>query len=64
VREIRLAAQRPKPAPRERTVTEMPLACQAVLTADALPAPAVVGAGKVAKRRLAGEDAPRVLDRN
>jgi penicillin-insensitive murein endopeptidase len=35
VKEIRLAAKRPKPPARERQVPEMPLACQAVLTADA-----------------------------
>lgn len=66
VNEIRLATKRPKPAPRERSVPEMPLACQTVLTADALPARTVAGPAKAAtvKRRLAREDGPRVLDRN
>ncbi len=69
VKEIRLAAQRPKPAPRERAVPEMPLACQAVLTADALPARAGRAVPSVhkepaAKRRLAGEETKGIRDRN
>jgi penicillin-insensitive murein endopeptidase len=68
VKELRLAAKRPKPAPRERTVPEMPLSCQAVLTADAVRASGRAVAGNdpapATKHRLAGEDMADVLDRN
>lgn len=69
VKEIRLATKRPKPPPRERSAPEMPLACQAVLTADAATAGtgrAVAGArrGAVAKRRLASDETKGVLNRN
>ena len=69
VREIRLAAKRPKPAPPDRSATRLPLACEAVLTAAAAPPDGgrtTIGArpAKADKRRLAGDEPAGAAGRN
>lgn len=69
VREIRLAAKRPKPTPPDRSTTRLPLACEAVLTAaSASPAVerATVSARSASKgsRRLAGDGTAGTASRN
>ena len=69
VREIRLATKRPKPPAREKVVPELPLACDAVLTAASAPADggrATVSAwsDRTDRRRLAGEEALGTAGRN
>ena len=69
VREIQLAAKRPKPTPPDRSATRLPLACDAVLTAAAAPADGgrtTIGArpAKADKRRLAGDEPAGAAGRN
>jgi hypothetical protein len=66
VREIQLAAKRPKPKPPDRSKTRLPLACDAVLaaaeTAEPARTAASVPAAKAGKQRLADADAGDAAD--
>jgi penicillin-insensitive murein endopeptidase len=69
VREIQLAAKRPKPTPPDRSKTRLPLACDTVLAAASAPAGGgrtVIGArsGKADQRRLADQETGGSTGRN